>query len=308
MAEANSETPEGRGALSERAAIVTGSSRGIGRAVAQALAAHGAGVVVNGREAAAVDAVVSEIADAGGRAVGVVGSTAETGVAEQLLDTALATFGSLDALINCAGTAEPPGSSILTVTDEQWHELIDAHLTGTFRTCRVVAPHFVASGGGAIVNTGSFAFLGDYGGSGYPAGKGAVNSLTMAIAAELREYGVRANVVCPGARTRLSTGADYLQHIESLHERGLLDDVTYQGSLNPAPPQYVAQFYTYLASDLSTVTGAIFAASGCFVGRFDKQSPSLLAWRDHDSAPPWTLPELAGIVEGAVSGDGSAAG
>lgn len=299
MAEANSKAVKGHGALDGRGVIVTGSSRGIGRAVAHTLAQEGAGVVVNGRDAPAVDAVVSEITDAGGQAIAVVGSTAEPGVAEQLRDAALDGFGTLDALINCAGTAEPPGSSILTVTDEQWHDLIDSHLTGTFRTCRVTAPHFVASGGGAIVNTGSFAFLGDYGGSGYPAGKGAVNSLTMAIAAELREHGVRANVVCPGARTRLSTGDDYLQHIEELHSRGLLDDLTYQGSLNPAPPQYVAQLYAYLVSDLSAVTGGIFAAAGCFVGRFGKQSPSLLAWRDHDSAPPWTLPELAGIVGGA---------
>jgi NAD(P)-dependent dehydrogenase (short-subunit alcohol dehydrogenase family) len=87
----------------------------------------------------------------------------------------------------------------------------------------------VHQGGGSIVNTSSFAFLGDSGGTGYPAGKGAVNSLTLAIAAELKEHGVRANV-CPGARTRLSTGPDYVAHVTELNRRGLLDDVSLQGS------------------------------------------------------------------------------
>ncbi len=157
----------------------------------------------------------------------------------------------------------------------------------------------MARGGGAIVNTSSFAFLGDYGGTGYPAGKGAVNSLTLAIAAELREHGVRANAVCPGARTRLSTGDEYERQIEQLHSRGLLDDVSYQGSLDPAPPEYVARLYAYLVDERSAgVTGEILTGSGCFVGRFPRPQPSLLAWRDHRAEPPWTIEEIAGFVGG----------
>lgn len=282
--------------LSGRGVIVTGSSRDIGRAVARAFAALGAGVVVSGRDPGAVETTVAEMVAAGARAVGVAGSAAAPGVAERLLETALAEFGSVAALVNCAGTAEPAGSSILDIDDGQWHDLIDAHLTGTFRTCRVFAPYFVEHGGGAIVKTSSFAFLGDSGGTGYPAGKGAVNSLTMAVAAELREHGVRANVVCPGARTRLSTGGDYERQLTRLHDRGLLDDVSYEASRNPAPPEYVAPLYVYLASGLSPDTGGVFAGSGCFVGRFGKQTPDLLAWRDHDAAPPWTPEEIAGFV------------
>ncbi|MCQ4117753.1 SDR family NAD(P)-dependent oxidoreductase [Rhodococcus tibetensis] len=280
-----------------RGAVVTGSSRGIGRSVAQALAADGVGVVVNGRDREAAEQVAQEIVDAGGRAIAVPGSAAANGVAEALADAAVSTFGSLDVLINCAGIAEPPRSSILNVTDEQWSELIDAHLTSTFRTCRVIAPLMVAQGGGAIVNTSSFAFLGDYGGTGYPAAKGAVNSLTLAIAAELAESGVRANVVCPGARTRLSVGEEYEQHIEELHRRGMLDVAAHYGSLNPAPPEYVAALYAYLASSrAAAVTGSVFIGSGCFVGRFERQTPSFVAYRDHDTAPPWSLDELAELV------------
>ncbi|WP_163801339.1 SDR family NAD(P)-dependent oxidoreductase [Mycolicibacterium sediminis] len=278
-------------------AVVVGGSRGVGLAVAELLGTLGYGVVVNGRDG---DAVADAVTRIGGGAVGFPGSPADPTVADALVDTCVAEFGSIDALVNCAGTAEPPGSSILNVTSAQFRDLLDAHLLTAFETCRAAAPRMVAQGGGAIVNTSSFAFLGDYGGTGYPAGKGGVNGLTLAVAAELREHGVRANVVCPGARTRLSTGDDYEQHIEALHRRGLLDDVSRQGALDAAPPEYVAPTYAYLVSDRARdVTGQIFIAAGNFVGRFDRPTPTFLAYRGHVDEPPWTVDELAGFVGAA---------
>jgi NAD(P)-dependent dehydrogenase (short-subunit alcohol dehydrogenase family) len=166
-----------------------------------------------------------------------------------------------------------------------------------FHTCRAAAPLMVEQGSGAIVNTSSFAFLGDYGGTGYPAGKGAVNALTMALAAELAEHGVRANVVCPGAKTRLSTGAEYEEQIATLRRRGMLDEVSAQGALDAASPEYVAPMYAYLCSDLAAaVTGQIFIAAGGFVGRFDRPSPSLLGYRDHHDSPPWSLDEISAML------------
>src|SRR5690606_40117420 len=126
---------------------------------------------------------------------------------------------------------------------EEFDGLMDAHLGTVFAPCRVFAPHFVEAGAGTIVNTSSFAWKGDYGGTGYPAGKGAVTSLTMAIAAELAEHGVRANVVCPGARTRLSSGPDYEAKIRELHRRGMLDELSVQGALDAPPAEYAARLY-----------------------------------------------------------------
>ncbi|PRC46703.1 short-chain dehydrogenase, partial [Mycobacterium sp. ITM-2017-0098] len=174
---------------------------------------------------------------------------------------------------------------------------MDAHLGTAFQTCRAAAPLMVQQGSGAIVNTSSFAFLGDYGGTGYPAGKGAVTSLTLAVAAELKEHGVRANVVCPGAKTRLSTGPEYEEHIAELNRRGLLDEISTQGALDAAPPEYVAPTYAYLVSDLAKdVTGQIFIAAGGFVGRFDRQTPAIVAYRGHQDDPPWTVDEIAAHV------------
>src|SRR6185437_4974713 len=205
---------------------VSGGSRGIGRAVAELLGSLGAGVVVNGRDEHAAQETVAAITASGGRAIAVVGAADDERVARSLVDACVSTFGRLDTLINCAGIAEPPGSSILTISPQEFDRLISGHLGTAFHTCRAGAPVLAAQGHGAIINTSSVAFLGDYGGTGYPAGKGAVNGLTMAIAAELKPHGIRANVVCPGARTRLSTGAEYEQHIEDLHRRRLLDEVT----------------------------------------------------------------------------------
>jgi NAD(P)-dependent dehydrogenase (short-subunit alcohol dehydrogenase family) len=280
--------------LSGRGAVVVGGSRGVGLAVAELLAAHGAGVVVNGRDSDAV----SQAAQGISKAVGFTGSPADPAVADALIDACVTEFGQIDILINCAGTAEPLGSSILNVTSAQFHDLLDAHLNTTFETCRAAAPKMVAQGGGSIINTSSFAFLGDYGGTGYPAGKGAVNGLTLAIAAELKEHGVRANVVCPGAKTRLSTGPDYEAQIAELNHRGLLDDVSMAGALDAAPAEYVAPTYTYLASSLaSDVTGRIFIAAGGFVGEFARQTPGFITYRDHNPSPPWTVEELAGLIK-----------
>lgn len=288
-----------RDLLTGRGAVVSGGSRGIGRAVSELLGNLGAGVVVNGRDAGPVRETVAAITASGGRATPVVGAADDERIAEALVDACTRIYGRLDILINCAGIAEPTGSSILTIAPDEFDRLIGAHLGTAFHTCRIAARVMAAQGHGTIVNTSSVAFLGDYGGTGYPAGKGAVNALTMALAAEVKAHGVRANVVCPGARTRLSTGADYEAHIEDLHRRGLLDEMTMRASLDSAAPAFVAPLYAYLASDLARdVTGQIFVAAGGFVGRFDRPAPRVLGYRDHHEGEPWSIAQLHKMIGG----------
>ena len=278
--------------------VVVGSSHGIGAAVAADLAGRGAGVVLNGRDAAALEGRVEALAARSrGRIVGVPGAAHRPEVAEALLEAARGDDGEVAGLVTCAGVAEPAGSSILTATHDEFAGLLDAHLGTVFAPCRVFAPYFVAAGGGAIVTTSSFAWTGDYGGTGYPAGKGAVTSLTWSIAAELAEHGVRANVVCPGARTRLSSGEGYEEQIRDLGRRGLLDEVSVAAALDPAGPEYVAPLYTYLVSGLSAgITGQVFAGAGGFVGRFPAPEARVLAYRDAREAPPWTPEEIDALV------------
>ena len=277
-------------------AVVTGSSRGIGLAVAHRLVDEGASVVLNGRDPAVVEQAVREVAARVGdstRVVGVVGSAADETVVDELMARA-AELGELDILVNCAGTAEPLGSSVLNISTAEWRDLIDAHLHSTFLTCRAAVHGMVARGRGAIVNTSSHAVNGVFGGTGYAAGKGAVNSLTYALAAELAERGVRVNAVCPGARTRLSTGDDYTETIEELHRRGILDDLMRAGALSPAPADHVASLYAFLASDLAAqVTGQVLVGAGGYLGRFAKPVEDLLAFRHHEGVAPYTLEEVA---------------
>lgn len=283
--------------LTGRAAVVVGGSRGIGSAVSQLLAQCGAAVVVNGRDDAAANTTATSITRDGGQAIAFAGSPTDDSTAGALMDSCVREFGRIDILVNCAGVPEPPGSSILNATTDDFAALLDAHLWTVFSTCRAAAPRMVAQGGGAIVNTSSFAFLGDYGGTGYPAGKGAVTSLTLAIAAELKEHRVRANVVCPGAKTRISSGPDYEAQILDLNRRGILADAMMRAALDAPPPEYAAPIYAYLVSDVADgVTGEIFAAAGGFIGRLERPTPLLIGYRDHTDSPPWSVTEIHRMI------------
>ena len=108
----------------------------------------------------------------------------------------------------------------------------------------------------------------------------------------------RASAVCPGAETRLSTGADYEAAIERLHRRGILDDLMHDGALSPPPAEYVAQLYLYLATTGSEdVTGRVFVGAGGYIGEFPRPVEQYLGWRDHSTSPPWTPDEIAMIIE-----------
>lgn len=283
-------------------ALVTGSSHGIGREVALALAAAGARVVVNGSPdrdgtSAAAEAVAGEIAARGGVAVACAGSVADFDAAGALVERCVGAFGSIDVLVNCAGIPEPDGASILDLSERDWRAVLDVHLGGTFHCCRHAAPRMVAQRAGAIVNTSSHSFLGIYAGVAYPAAKGGVNSLTFALATELCEHGVRVNAVCPGAKTRLSTGPAYEQRIHDLHARGILSDAVRDVSLDPPDARFVAPLYAFLVSDRARgVTGRIFSVSGGYLGVFAGGSEKRLAYRDHRAAAPWDVDEIAAAV------------
>ena len=281
--------------------MVTGSSMGIGRAVAVELARRGARVVLNSSSSGdALAQALAEVRAVGGEGIDCPGSVADYAFAGELVRRCVDEFGSIDVLVNVAGIVEPPGSSILTIAPEDWQRQIDVHLSGTFNTCRHAAPLMVAQGQGSIVNTCSHGMLGIYGGTGYAAAKGGTYSLTLALAQDLREFGVRVNAICPGAASRMSTGPDYEARIDELCRRGILDESLREVSLNPAPPEYLAPVYAFLASDLSAaITGRLYSAAGGYVGEFSALEERMLAYKDHHDGGRWELEELAQQVLGA---------
>lgn len=179
--------------------LITGSSRGIGAATALAFGKAGWQVAVNYRhsEAQALE-VCRQIEAFGGTALPIQADISGSGEAKTLIETAVSSFGRLDALVCNAGIALP--QMLLTdVTDDQWHNLFAADVDGVFFPVRAALPYFVRQKSGSIVTISSM--WGQVGGScevAYSAAKGAVISFTKALAKEVGPSGIRVNCVCPG--------------------------------------------------------------------------------------------------------------
>ena len=279
--------------LRNKRIVITGASMGIGKAVALELAQQGASVVVNSRGANQADANLLEqltqhIIAMDGVADYSYGDISDFDYAGELIQLCCDRFGGIDGLINLAGIAEPEQSNLLNISPQDWQQVIDIHLHGTFNTCRHAAPLMAAQGSGVIINTGSHAFLGNYGGTAYAAAKGAINSFSAAIAKDLQASNVRCNVVLPGAKTRLSSGDAFKKNMLSLHARGLLSKERLTSALDALPPSNIAPIYTYLFSDQAqSITGKLYTCSGKHLGSFSWPDEKIQAYRETDQEGPW---------------------
>lgn len=185
-------------ALDNQVAVVTGGSRGIGRATALELAAAGARVLVNyQRSAAAAEEVVAEIRSAGGEAALFGADVSDEAAAQALVDAALERWGRLDILVNNAGVTDD--APLARLRPEQWQRVIMIDLTSVFLCCRAALPAMRRQGYGRIVNVGSLAGLaGNVGQTNYAAAKAGLVGFTRALAREAATAGITANVVAPG--------------------------------------------------------------------------------------------------------------
>jgi len=184
--------------LTDRVALVTGASRGIGRATALALAQEGATVAVNyraGKDAA--NEVVAAIEEAGGRAAAFGADVSVHEEAQALVREVIATFGDLHILVNNAGIAKD--NLIYNMDPGDWLEVMKVNFGGTFNCTKSVLDHFMVTRDGVIVNVSSV--MGERGWTGesnYAASKGAVDAFTRSSAIELARFGIRVNAVLPG--------------------------------------------------------------------------------------------------------------
>ena len=184
------------GKLDGKAAIVTGAGSGMGRATAALLASEGAKVVVADIDETGAAETVALIAAEGGDAVAVVGDISVNKDVQQIVGTALSTYGRIDALHNNAGILRT-FASIEEHSEDVWRRVIDVNLTGYFLMSRAVMP-LMRAGGGAIVNTASMAAIHPYApGPAYSASKAGVLSLTTAFAEAGAGDGIRVNAICP---------------------------------------------------------------------------------------------------------------
>ncbi len=184
--------------LAGRAAVVTGSSRGVGRAVALAFGKEGADVLVNytSSEAAAQE-LIEEIRSMGRKSVAVKADVASKSDVEHMMQTAKEVFGRLDILVNNAGFTRP--GMLHKLAEDQWDAVVDAHLKGPFLCMQAAFRYFKEQNYGKIINVSSVAGLvGTVGQVNYAAAKGGILSLTKSVARELARYNVCANVISLG--------------------------------------------------------------------------------------------------------------
>ncbi|MFD7430427.1 3-oxoacyl-ACP reductase [Streptomyces sp. NPDC059814] len=244
--------------LEGRTAVVTGAGAGLGRAEALALAALGARVVVNDIGPSADD-VVAEIKALGSEAVAVNGDVGDWSMGDRLVQAAVETFGSLDIVVNNAGVLRD--KMLFNLTESDWDDVIRIHLKGHAGVSRAAAVHWRAASKatgapvyGRVVNTSSEAFLfGAPGQPNYSAAKAGITALTLATAQGLARYGVRANAICPRARTAMTADA-------------FGEGVPAPGGLDIMAPERVATLVAHLASPAAdNISGQVFVAYGDMV-------------------------------------------
>ena len=244
------------GRLAGTTAVVTGASRGIGRAIALRFGAEGARVVVNYvANADLASAVVDQIVSAGGDAVAVQADVSSAADVARLVEEAMGHYGRIDTLVNNAGVmvAKP----MLEVSEAEWDETIDVNLKGPYLCSKAVVPIMVSQQGGSIINMSSNSGL--YHPSAmrfteYVVTKAGLNGLTKAMALAFGPH-VRVNAICPGW-----IGTDMVEEIEPAVQQRILDETALA---RWGTPEDIASAAVFLASpDASFVTGELLIVAG----------------------------------------------
>ncbi len=280
------------GICSNRSIIVTGAGGGLGRAYALALAAEGAGVIVNDIRREAAETVVGEIRAAGGKAVANADDITSMAGAAAIVKAGIDAFGDVHGVVNNAGIVRD--RMFASMSEEEWDLVVKVHLKGHFCIANTLVKHWreqVKAGhkvDARIVNTSSGAGLqGNIGQSNYSAAKGGIASLTLVQAAELGRYGITANALAPAARTGMTEGP--FGHVMKKPEDGSFDHFA---------PENVAPLVVWLCSPLSAgVSGKVFEVEG---GKLSIAT----GWKTgpvRDKKARWAPAELTDVVEALIA-------
>jgi NAD(P)-dependent dehydrogenase (short-subunit alcohol dehydrogenase family) len=284
------------GIVAGKTAIVTGGGRGIGRAIALALAREGARVVVcdigaslhgGGTDAEPARDVVEEIERAGGEAIASLLSIVEPKNADAIVEAALEAFGRVDILINNAGILRDAIFHKMSASD--WSDVIAVHLDGSFNMSRACAPHFRAQNSGAFVHmTSTSGLIGNFGQANYMAAKLGIVGLSRGIALDMARFKVRSNCIAPFAWTRMIESVA----AESAAERQRL------AQFREMTPEKIAPLAVYLASDRAEgISGQIFAVRNNEIFLFSQPRPV----RSLNRADGWTPQALEAQLKGAFA-------
>jgi 3-oxoacyl-[acyl-carrier protein] reductase len=243
--------------LSGKVALVTGGSRGIGRAISLALAAHGARVAINyASNATAADETV-QAAGGAGAAIAIAGDVGDAATAARLVEATVAAFGRIDILVNNAGVTAD--DLILRMSEDEWDRVIDTNLKGTFHVTKAAVRPMVRQRWGRIISVSSVAGLvGNAGQANYSAAKAGMIGFTKAIAKEVASRNITANVIAPGfIDTEMTSGLTDAQREEIMRM---------VAAGRTGKPEDVAPAAVFLASDeASYISGHVLTVDGGLV-------------------------------------------
>ncbi|MDP6779787.1 MAG: SDR family oxidoreductase [Candidatus Latescibacteria bacterium] len=242
--------------LKDKVAVITGGSRGIGRASALAFAAEGCKVAICSRRQELLDVATEAVCATGAEVFALSADASSAEDVERFVTGAVEAFGGVDILVNNAYTCQ--GDKVLDIEPELWHQNINGCLTSTFLCSRAALPQMIHRGGGAIVNVSSVNALMSFGESAYSAAKGGQLALTRTMAADYGPDGIRVNAICAGT-VETDVWAEPLQKDPDILNR--------LGRLYPvgrvAQPEEVARVVVFLASEAASfVTGATITVDG----------------------------------------------
>jgi len=242
--------------LDGKAAVITGAGQGLGRGYALEFAKQGADIVVNDVNIDSANSVVKEVEEIGRKAIAVKAAVNSKEEAQNLIDTAIETFGKVDILVNNAGITRT--AMLHKMTQQEWDQVISVNLTGVFNCLQAVASHMIERKYGKIVNVTSVAGIrGTMGQINYGAAKAGVIGITKSAARELARYGINVNAVAPGVIETAMT--EVIRSTPKFKDK-FMSEIPL-GRFGQ--PEDVAKVAAFLASDdANYVTGQVISVDG----------------------------------------------